>query len=826
MKIILKYILTNIKERKIRTLVMLLSIILSTVLLFVSFSIGLSYESAQRKMARGMAGTATIAVQSTDSNKLTSLEDIPDLSSIKSKVGILESSAVYHEDGYYESFDIIAADLPQLNKINKPRLINGNNITDFSGNKIILPDRFSSKYKIKKGDLITLQIRSTPYDFEVADIAAYDTVFLRHTRGVNALIPKDTLSKILNKESGYTKILIEPKDNITTESLVNKLSEKISIEKYKVSNTVNEAQISADARQKTMPFFLISFFALTMSIFIIYSSYKVITLERLPIIGTFRSIGADKKTVTNILLFESILYGSVGGLFGIPIGIVVLNFMLHGLGNSLEQGISIPTVISPIVIISSVTVAIIVSLFSSYIPIKKTSKLPIKDVVLGTVEENNISNRTIFCIGIIILFLSILLPRITTKNTLYLAGGFSLLGLIVSTIILIPFFTNTMSTVFEFIYEKIFGNEGKLAARNMKNNKNITQNITLLFISISAVIAISVVGSFVKTYIGDVFRDAKLQGFADGEMNQEFIEDVKHMDGIKKVLPIHVMNNEISCGNIKFSRVEATDNIKSYSSMFAINYTNSDIEEIAIKDFKEERSIILNEDTLKKTSFSVGDKINLSNGGEGIFYKIVGSFKSRASDVEAVIPSRYAISDFDTTTYGLLAYTAVNPDAIMVQIRDLFGDTSNWSRTIEEFNNDSLNTINSFLSPMNNMTYFILLLATVGIINNLLINYIQKRRTIAMYKSVGQSDKQNIKMTLIEGFTSGLFGASIGILISILEIQTIFIVAGPKISMTPDLDFKIFIFAGMLGITVTLIGSIIPIIKGKKMKLVEEIKFE
>ncbi|MCC0638603.1 MULTISPECIES: FtsX-like permease family protein [unclassified Clostridioides] len=826
MKIILKYILTNIKERKIRTAVMLLSVILSTVLLFVSFSIGLSYESAQRKMARGMAGTATIAVQGTGSNKLISLEDIPDLHSIKSKVGILESSAVYHEDGYYESFDIIAADLPQLNKINKPRLVNGNNITDFSGDKIILPDRFTSKYKIKKGDLITLQIYSKPYTFEVANIAAYDTVFLRHTRGVNALIPKDTLSKILNKESGYTKILIEPKNDITTENLINELSEKISTKEYKVSNTVNETQIIADARQKTMPFFLISFFALTMSIFIIYSSYKVITLERLPIIGTFRSIGANKKTVTNILLFESILYGSIGGLLGIPIGIVVLNFMLHGLGNSLEQGISIPTVISPIVIISSFVVAIIVSLLSSYIPIKKTSKLSIKDVVLGTAEEKNISNRTIFCIGFIVLFLSILLPRITTENTLYLTGGFSLLGLIVSTIILIPIFTDTMSTVFEFIYEKILGNEGKLAARNMKNNKNITQNITLLFISISAVIAISVVGSFVKTYIGDVFRDAKLQGFADGNMNQEFIENVKHMDGIKKVLPIYVMNNEISCDSIKFSRVEATDNIKSYSSMFAINYTNSHMKEVAIKSFEKERSIILNEDTLKKTSFSVGDKIIVSDGDKKVFYTIVGSFKSRANDVEAVIPSRYAVSDFDKTTYGFLAYTAVNPDVIMIQIRDLFGDTSNWSRTVEEFNNDSLNTINSFLSPMNNMTYFILLLATVGIINNLLINYIQKRRSIAMYKSVGQSDKQNIKMTLIEGFTSGLFGAFIGVLISILEIQTIFIVAGPKISMTPDLDFKTFIFVGMLGITVTLIGSVVPIIKGKKMKLVEEIKFE
>lgn len=129
---------------------MLLSIVLSTVLLFVSFSIGLSYESAQRKMAKGMSGTATISVQSKNPDILTNLEDIPDLNAIKSKVGVLESSAIYNKGGYYEEFSLIAADLSQLNKINKPRLENGDSITDFSGDKIILPNRFTSKYKIKK----------------------------------------------------------------------------------------------------------------------------------------------------------------------------------------------------------------------------------------------------------------------------------------------------------------------------------------------------------------------------------------------------------------------------------------------------------------------------------------------------------------------------------------------------------------------------------------------------------------------------------------------------------------------------------------------------
>lgn len=825
MKIILKYIFTNIKERKIRTAVVLLSIVLSTVLLFVSFSIGLSYESAQRKMAKGMSGTATISVQSKNPDILTNLEDIPDLNAIKSKVGVLESSAIYNKGGYYEEFSLIAADLIQLNKINKPRLENGNSITDFSGDKIILPNRFTSKYKIKKGDSITLQIYGKSYTFQVSDIASYDTVFLRHTRGVNALLPKETLSKIINKGSGYTRVLIESEEEMT-ENLVNKLSEELSTEKYMVSNTINETKIISDARQKTMPFFLISFFALTLSIFIIYSSYKVITLERLPFIGTFRSIGANEKTVTRILMLESILYGSIGGLIAIPIGIVVLNLMLHGLGNSLEQGISIPTVISPIGVIISVIVAIIVSSFSAYIPVKKASHLPIKNIVLGTVEEKNVSNRSILFIGSIMFILSVLLPRISPENTLYLAGGFSLLGLIVATIVLIPLITDIMSIVFEFVYKNILGNEGKLAARNMKNNKNIIQNITLLFISISAVIAISVVGNFVKTYITDVFRDAELQGFADGKMNEEFIEDVRHMDGIKNILPLYVMNNEISGNGVTLSRLEGTDNIKLYNSMFGINYTNFEIKKQVIEAFNDKRSVILNEDTLKKVGLSIGDTITLSNDKYDFSYKIVGSFKSRANDVEAVIPSHYAVNDFDKTNYGFLVYTAVNPDAVMIQIRDLFGDTYNWSRTVEEFNNDSLNTISSFLSPMNKMTYFIFLLATVGIINNLLINYIQKRRSIAMYKSIGLSNKQNIKVTLIEGFTSGLLGAVIGIVISILEIQTIFIVAGPKISMKPDLDFKTFIIVGLLGIIVTLIGSIVPIIKGKKMKLIEEIKFE
>ena len=772
----LKYIFMNVKERKMRTAVMLLSTLLSTTLLFVSFSIGASYESAQRKMARGMAGSAAISVTAVSGD--INPHVLPELSSIRASAGIVEATALYHEEGYYETIDLIAADLTELAEINPPRLVSGGEITGFTGNQVILPDRFTSKYGIEKGDTITLKISGKPVSFQVAEIAAYDTVFLRHTRGATALVPRSTLSELSGRTDGCTEILVEPAQGISAARLKEELASSLPLGEYQVDEVVSESQIAADARQKTMPFFLISFFSLTMSVFIIYSSYKVITLDRLPVIGTFRSIGATQKAVVHILLSESALYGVAGGLMGIPAGALALKAILGGMGTSLSQGIQIPVMISPFSILFPFAAAVVVSLLSAWLPVRRASRLPIKDVVMGRAEERHIPRQWTAVAGAALFTASILFPRLASGTGLYLAGGLSLLGMIAAAILLVPLLTNLLSRWLEVICGAILGNEGRLSARNMRDNKNTAQNITLLFISISAVIVITVVGRFVTAYVGDVFKDAELQGFADGTMDSEFVTKVGEM------------------------------------------------EEQALLAFAGKRAILFSESGLDRIGCSVGDTITLTCPAGQYSYRIAGSFKSRATDVEAVISSADAVSDFGPSAYGFLAYTAADPDAIMVQIRDLFGETPNWSRTVEEFNTDALSTVNAFLQPMHSMTYFILLLAAVGIINNLLINYMQKRRSIAMYKSVGLSNRQNVKITLIEGFYVGLIGAALAVFVSYMEIQTIFLVAGPKIAMTPKLSAGTFLAGGGMGILVTLIGSAVPIYKSRGMRIVEEIKFE
>ncbi|SHJ83826.1 putative ABC transport system permease protein [Clostridium cavendishii DSM 21758] len=808
---------------------MLLSVILSTTLLFVSLTMGDSYKVAQRKMEKGYSGVATVSVTATKNEneqlKFIKEDVVKNLDKIKSKVGIIKSTALYSENGYFENFDMLAADLDGLNTINKPRLIDNEDLSNFSGYKIILPEKFTTKYKIKKGDNIKLTINQKPINFEVYGIAAYDTVFLRSTRGFNALIPKETLRDILNIKDEYTEILLEPKKNIDTNTLITEVSKTLSQDKYKVNAVVDEKQIEQDAKQKTMPFFLISFFSLTMSIFIIYSSYKVITIERLRVIGTFRSIGATKKAVTKILMLESLVYGVLGGAIGIPLGMITLKFMLRGMTQNLTQGVEIPMVITATSLIVTFFVAIIMSNLSAYIPVKKSSEIPVKDIVLGTVEKKHVSNKFKILMGAILFFISILLPNILKGNMLLIGGGLSLITLIVATIILIPIVTNGISLVLEKVYGVILGNEGKLSARNMRDNKNITQNITLLFISISAVIVITVVGSFVSTYIGDVFKGSKLDGFTEAKnIDKTFVDKLSCSDNVKSVVPLYVINGTMTLNGCGTNRVEGVKSLEEYNDMFALKYEDSEEKNNAIKKFNDGRNILLNYEFIKMLKVKVGEKIQVAIGNSEYEYEVLGSYKSRANNSQAVLPSKYLESDFGQNTYGMIVYRSKDSEGTMAKIRSMHGSKENYSRTVEEFTKDSLEVVTAFLKPLNSLNYCILLLSTIGIINNLLINYIQKQREIAMYRAVGLSTKQNVKMTLIEAFTSGIIGSGAGMIISYLEIRTIFIVAGPRISMSPDFQLSTFLIAGFIGIALTLVGSIVPIIKNNKMKIVEKIK--
>ena len=110
--------------------------------------------------------------------------------------------------------------------------------------------------------------------FQVARIAPTIRLFLRHTRGATALLPLSTAAGLLGQPEGYGKILIEPAEGVSTEVLKRDLQSVFPPGDYRVSETVKPGADCRGRQAEDHAVFSDQLFAMTMSVFIIYSSSR------------------------------------------------------------------------------------------------------------------------------------------------------------------------------------------------------------------------------------------------------------------------------------------------------------------------------------------------------------------------------------------------------------------------------------------------------------------------------------------------------------------------------------------------------------------------
>ncbi|MFT9496427.1 ABC transporter permease [Anaerosolibacter sp.] len=248
---------------------------------------------------------------------------------------------------------------------------------------------------------------------------------------------------------------------------------------------------------------------LFMSIFIIYTSFKVITMERLPVIGTFRSIGATKKVTDFVLFIESMAYGIIGGLLGCGLGLGVLYAMTYTMADNPWSGGRMKTSIQFTAgqLISAFLLAVVLSCVSALIPIVKVSKISVKDIVLNKVDTYKKRKSFRLPLGIALLVFALVAPWIVPKTMMMAVGTLCMVSSGVAVTMLVPYMTNGFVKGFEKLYVYLFGNEGILAAKNLRENKSILNNISLLSIGISSLLLINTISDSVMTELMSFYKD-------------------------------------------------------------------------------------------------------------------------------------------------------------------------------------------------------------------------------------------------------------------------------------------------------------------------------
>lgn len=830
MGIVIKLLIKNIFSKKARTFLILFSIIMSAAVLFSSISISGSILKTVMNAVTKVVGASDITILPTE----TSLRKVVDKSLLEKYsdrfefvIGELDKKAMTVTPSRAQmNINLKGIDLEELDKLNPYILKSSANLEPFENKKIIIGEDFARENNYKLGDTIRIYMGSEVHRFSICGIASASRgVFSKAITVKNFVIPKATLETMLDMHDKENMVFIKLKDASAKKQMVSLLEKEYPA--YEVKQTFNTASLEAQLSDISLMFMVLSGIVFFMSVFIIYSSFKIIAAERIPMIGTLRSVGATKKRTNIILLGESLVYGTLGGILGGLAGIGVLYLLSMYMSDiaNVAQGVELNTVIeySPLQMAATFAASVILSLISSIVPIVKTSKIPIKDIILRVVQVRPKSKYIRIALGIVFMIIAyiITIPEYSPDDNIFL--GLAMLFVLLSIVLFIPYIVAFFVKIFERIYVVIFGNVGTLAAKNLRENNSVINNIVMLSIGIAVLLAINTSGYNTVLSTLNSFQDARYDlRVTVTAPDRDFKIRLANTDGVKEVYAdyefdnIKIVNTDKLIGTIKGVDIDK------FNDFWSIQ---AEVDSKAlIRQLDDGRNIMISSTMQKSLGIKKGDMLRLKMESGEKAYKVIGTFKDFMNDSDyALISHRYIKRDMqegESSVYYVK--TGKEPKYVFDQLTSNFKSISPKIASKNKLRQIEIDDNKSTIALMQSFCIMAIVIGFFGVINNLILSFIQRKQSLAMFRSVGMSKKQTVKMIFIEALTGGIIGSISGILggMAMIYIFTKF-----DNSMF-NFDIQSIWTYVLAGIIIMLAASIGPLIKSTKINLIDSLKYE
>ena len=831
MGIILRFILRNIREKKLRSVLIIFSVALSSALYFGTTGMSTTIQKMYITRLRQYFGTAEIMVFSRDPenpanrffSRVIPREFVP---RIEYSVGGAQANAQLKTEDEIVDLTVHGFDFPELQMMNPVTLIDAKALFPFSGKMVIIGLHTAEKYGFSVGDSVRIDIQGGTHRFRIAGIAE-STGFLTDD-GLNTamIVPLSTIASIFDARGRVSMVYIKAKNPDDSEQLRKDMVS--GMKRHFVRETVSREDIAQWAQDTAIPFRIMLVLTLAMSVFIIFTCFQVITIERLPVIGTFRSIGATRRTTDAVLLSEAFLYGVIGGVIGGALGIGVMYIMTYlNTGGWLSQtGIQLS--FTPWQLIQAFLLAVILAAGSALIPIIRVSRLPVKDVILNTVAHAKGRPLRRLIAGFLFLAVGMITPFFVPISVSLVVISICILFVLASIVLLVPFITGQFSRLLQKVYQLFFGNVGLLASRNLSNNRSILHNIALLAIGISSLYMINTISGSVMKSLANLYRDAEydIQVWAwppdkNLEMKIRTVPGVTETYGIYGAYGIKLPEH-----NDEITFVHGIDKDK-YGEYWDVHTTGE--RDSLFSRVQLDRYIVLSYTLQRRLDLSAGDVLLLDFGRRKNEYEIIGFFNTLMWNGNyGLIGERFLKLDSGQRYYSdLYVKTDRSPDEVAESIRTKLARKRPWVTTMSEMESRDRESNSDMFFVLKGFSFMTLLIGIVGVLNNYLLSFLERKRSFALFRSVGMSKRQSVKMVFLEALSGGLVGGFTGLIAGLLILAIV-----PQLFDALRLPVLI-VYSGSAGIVFVVIGmlislcaSVVPALKTSKLNIIEALRYE
>lgn len=827
MNLILKHVCRNIRDHKFRTFIIIFAVSIASALFFVSTTITNTTLQIFEQGERRFSGTSDLKVEKEVTNSQDPYFSLIDVSEAKYSIGFLEIQGFFKESTDNDvNVKISGADFDDILTMNTLNLKNGKK--GLSDNSAIIGNQLAEKYNINIGDTITLFIYGQNKEFEVTGIAYDEGIFRDDGKTTLILVAKDTLGEILGQKDKVNIQYIKLIDTSNVSDKIDSLMEKNN--GYEISESVSSESSEQTTKMITLVFNLVTIIVILLGVFIISSTFKTIILERLPVIGTFRSIGATKKSTTFIMMSESVLYGITGGLIGSALGLVLLHviskIIAEDWGGSEESTVAF----GPLNLIFAFLIAIIIVSVSSAIPIIKASKLSLKDLIFNK-NENTITRFSFvrFIIILLMFLFTQIAPYVISGNAIMAIDGISIFLLIalipLATPYIVRFFVWFINKISNIMHNQIAG----LAAKNLRDDKNVGSNTVMLAIGIACLLMIITVANDVITQITDTFSSANYNiTLAIPNYTDKDIDALKATDGVEDYMGVYQnLNVKVNGGKSSISYLEGV-NAEEYADYFSMTYYKE--KESIVKKLNTGKYIILNRTFRNSLNVSAGDTIELQIDSKTTRkYEVLAFMDTMwVGGSYGIISDENMKEDFHKSYYdSFWVRTSKDAKIVVKKLKQTFYDKSISAIPTTDQRDSIVNANSIMFVVVNAFSILAIIIGTIGVFNNILLSFLKRKKALTLYRSIGMSKAQLTQMILLESLNAGLLGGLIGVLFGILLIRlTAAMLSEVIATVTMTYSITRFLVCIVIGLIITTIATVSPLRKTLKADIISTLKFE
>ncbi|TVQ21960.1 MAG: ABC transporter permease [Spirochaetaceae bacterium] len=827
MTIIVRYLLRSVAANRMRTGLIVLAIALSTALLFATSGLSTTIERTYTRVLETEFGRAHIVISADRGSPAPFVStraayDLPDR--IEFIASAVSGSPLLLTDNHSERAQMRGMSMSDMESMGPIALTPQLSDDRFVGRVAIVSRLFAADHALAVGDWLRIDLGSGPIGLQIVATAEPVGFFTDTPGPVPLLIPFETASGFAGSGGRATALYIRARSDADRGALESALIERFP--RYRVRQTITDEERTEFANTIVIPFRIMLFLVIAVSVYIIFSTFQVITAERLPTIGTFRSVGATQRRVSRVLYGEALLYGLFGAAGGIALGILILRGMTYVAARGFTAHATTATFQASDVF-QAALMGVVLPVISAAIPIRRVQRIPVKDVILQLYElSGHRRDRTL--IGALMLAAGAVLPSVAPGDQIIAWFFVSLALVFLGTVWVIPFVTRTIAELMMIAYRVVFGNVGRLAAQNLRDNSGIINNIVLLCIGIAGVYLINTISMSVAQTVTNLYLQADFDvEVYGGAQNPTLERRIRSLPEVDDTLGYYVAN-----------RVNLPDHGRSIRRVMGIysdrfdefwRFDYSAPGSTLLPVLPERRTIIPSYTLRDRFGLQAGDTLSLEFGRRTADYTVIGFVAALWSNGDfAIVDERFLRQDDGASRYAAIYARAATTGADAARaIGEQFGREGVWTRTVAEINARGRQSNSELFFLLRGFSLMAMFLGSIGVVNNFLISFMDRKRGFALLRSIGMSRRQNTMMLLLEAVSVGFIGTLAG-----LAVAGILLVSIPIVLAA----FRVWIFlqysivlAGLMfaaGILVSVGGSVGPTTRTRRMNLIEAIKYE